>query len=152
MRNPPDPMDVIKNINITKNLLLKMIYGTYAPDSSFFGSFSDPLPGVFYFPIKISAASFSVLSSPTLPGKITYGVCGNLLSSPVCHTGIPGRICPSTLALCTASALVPTSEEVMPALGDHETWHMVSRPTSDCTASEMRTASRRSSSYLRYLP
>ena len=45
-----------------------------------------------YQPINISTASRSVVTSPTLPGKITYGVNGNLLSVPVCHTGIPGRI------------------------------------------------------------
>ena len=48
--------------------------------------------------VNTSTASLNVVISPTFPGKITYGVIGNLLSSPVCHTGIPGLIWPRTLA------------------------------------------------------
>ena len=47
---------------------------------------------VIYFAVSTSTASLNVVTSPTFPGKITYGVRGNLLSSPVCHTGIPGLI------------------------------------------------------------
>ena len=36
-----------------------------------------------YLIINTSTASFSVVISPTFPGKITYGVIGNLLSCPV---------------------------------------------------------------------
>ena len=45
-----------------------------------------------YFAVRISTAIRSVCSSPVFPGKMTYGVFGNLDSSPVCHTGIPGWI------------------------------------------------------------
>lgn len=43
---------------------------------------------VFYF--NISVTSFNVVYSPTFPGNMINGIFGNLLSSPVCQTGIPG--------------------------------------------------------------
>ena len=43
-----------------------------------------------------------------------YGIPGNLLSSPVIHTGIPFFTCPITWAFFTRRALVPTSDEVIP--------------------------------------
>ena len=75
-----------------------------------------------YLIINTSTASFSVVISPTFPGKITYGVIGNLLSCPVCHTGIPGFICPSTLAFFTASALVPYIAGCNSSLCNDKAW------------------------------
>ena len=77
---------------------------------------------------------------------MTYGVIGNLLSSPVCHTGIPGLICPSTFAFFTARAFVPTSLEVIPPFAITKLGVMLSLPTNDCTASEIFTDSLSSSS------
>ena len=99
-----------------------------------------------YLIINTSTASFSVVISPTFPGKITYGVIGNLLSCPVCHTGIPGFICPSTLAFFTASALVPTSLDVIPPFAMTKLGVTLKRPTNDWTASDIFTESRSSSS------
>ena len=42
---------------------------------------------------------------------------GNLLSAPVCHTGMPGRIWPITSARRTFSALVPIPLKVIPPHG-----------------------------------
>ena len=101
---------------------------------------------VIYFAVSTSTASLNVVISPTFPGKITYGVRGNLLSSPVCHTGIPGLIWPRTFAFFTARAFVPTSLDVIPPFAITKLGVTLKRPTSDCTASEIFTDNLNSSS------
>ena len=63
------------------------------------------------------------------PRKITYGIPGNLLSLPVCHTGIPGLICPRTFACFTLRAFTPTSLDVMPPFATTKAGVTSSSPT-----------------------
>ena len=75
-----------------------------------------------------------------------YGVPGNRLSAPVCHTGMPGRIWPSTLAHFTRRAFTPTSLLVMPPFATTKAGEAVSLPTQLCSASLMATLRTRAAS------
>ena len=86
----------------------------------------------FFPPSKISTTSLRVVGSPTFPGKITYGIFGNLLSFSVCQTGIPGHTCPNTFALLTCKAFVPTSLDVIPPLATTKAGVTFNFPTNDC--------------------
>ena len=75
-----------------------------------------------------------------------YGVPGKRLSAPVCQTGMPGRIWPSTLAHFTRRALTPTSLLVMPPFATTKAGEAVSLPTQLWSASLMATLRTRAAS------
>src|SRR5690606_16073741 len=66
------------------------------------------------FLLKRRIASATEFGWPTLPGKTTYGIPGNLLSSPNSHPGTPGNNWPNTIARRTPSPRVAVSLDVMP--------------------------------------
>ena len=68
-----------------------------------------------------------------------FGIPGNLLSSPVIQTGIPGLIWPITVAFLTLRAFVPTSLDVMPPLATINDGLTVRSPITLTTAFEIST-------------
>lgn len=76
-----------------------------------------------------------------------YAMPGNLLSSPVTHTGMPGLICPATVARFTDKPFTPISLDVMPPFATIKFGRTFKRRTMLVTASEIFTDNLSSSSF-----